>query len=155
MHTNTSKYSNRNLFPIYLLRPSNTARNVRIKLHCPHVHVLVGYIMNQFTKVLHPILSCLSSQRSLSACISQLTGVPKIMASSLFSVTEHTVPCQHIREYPNAIKNGHASLQLAIKEYRPLNNIDASPGSVTIIAMHGLGFPKVFKRLSPSFSDLS
>lgn len=65
------------------------------------------------------------------------------MTSSFFSITEHTIPCQHIREYPSAVKDDHTALQLAIKEYRPLNNLDAEPGSVTIIATHGLGFPKV------------
>lgn len=65
-------------------------------------------------------------------------------SSSVFSITEHVIPSQHIREYPNAVRDELAPLQLAIKEYRPFNNLDAEPGSVTIIATHGLGFPKVF-----------
>ena len=65
------------------------------------------------------------------------------MDSPQFAVTEHIVPTQHIREYPHATKHEHASLDLVIKEYRPLNNLDAEPGSVTIIATHANGFPKV------------
>ena len=68
------------------------------------------------------------------------------MSNSYFSVTEHTIPCQHIRGYPNAAKDEHAVLHLAIKEYRPVNNLNAETGSVTIIATHANGFPKV-KRL--------
>lgn len=65
------------------------------------------------------------------------------MLTPLFQITEHVIPCQHIREYPHAVKSENAILQLAIKEYRPLNNLDASPGSVTIIGTHANGFPKV------------
>jgi hypothetical protein len=65
------------------------------------------------------------------------------MSASLFQITEHVIPCQHIREYPRAVKDEQGFLQLAIKEYRPLDNLDASPGSVTIIATHANGLPKV------------
>ncbi|TVY75858.1 Abhydrolase domain-containing protein mpaH [Lachnellula suecica] len=64
------------------------------------------------------------------------------MSQNVFQVIEHTIPAQHIREYPNGSKNGEASLQLAIKEYRPLDNLDAPPGSVTLIGAHAIGCPK-------------
>ena len=64
------------------------------------------------------------------------------MSAALFSVTEHVLPGQHIREYPYSVKSEPAKLRLAIKEYRPLENIDAAPGSVTIIAAHANGLAK-------------
>ncbi|KAK0514229.1 hypothetical protein JMJ35_002846 [Cladonia borealis] len=62
--------------------------------------------------------------------------------SAVFSVTEHILPGQHIRGYPYGVKSEPAKLRLAIKEYRPLDNIDAAPGSVTIIAAHANGLVK-------------
>ena len=64
------------------------------------------------------------------------------MSSSLFNVTEHVIPCAHIREYRNGIKDETSALQLAIKEYRPLDNLDPVPSSVTIIATTPNAFPK-------------
>ena len=74
------------------------------------------------------------------------------MSALLFSVTEHVIPCQHIREYPHAVKDEQAVLQLAVKEYRPLDNLDAAPGSVTIIAAHANGLPK--ETYEPLWDDL-
>lgn len=65
------------------------------------------------------------------------------MSLAHFQVVSHTIASQHLREYPNATKSGDTVLQLAIKEYKPLNNLDPEPGSVTIIALHANGFPKV------------
>jgi hypothetical protein len=63
---------------------------------------------------------------------------------NVFHVIEHIVPCQHIREYPGATINGQADgLQLAVKQYIPLDNPNPEPGDVTILAAHGNGFPKV------------
>ena len=74
------------------------------------------------------------------------------MSTTKFSVTEHILPCQYIREYPRAVRSDHASLQLAIKEYRPLNTSETLPGSVTIIAAHANGFPR--ETYEPFFDDL-
>ena len=74
------------------------------------------------------------------------------MPTSVFTVTEHVIPCQYIREYPHAVKAEHAPLRLAIKEYRPLDNVAPVPGSVTIIAAHANGFPK--ETYEPLFDDL-
>ncbi|TVY93746.1 Abhydrolase domain-containing protein [Lachnellula willkommii] len=64
------------------------------------------------------------------------------MSQSVFQVTEHTVPAQHIREYPNGVNDLNSQLQLAVKEYRPRDNLHALNGSVTIIAAHANGCPK-------------
>ncbi|TVY21564.1 Abhydrolase domain-containing protein mpaH [Lachnellula arida] len=64
------------------------------------------------------------------------------MSQSIFQVTEHTVPAQHIREYPNGVNDLNSQLQLAVKEYRPRDNLHALNGSVTIIAAHANGCPK-------------
>ncbi|KAH8676546.1 Alpha/beta hydrolase family-domain-containing protein [Tricladium varicosporioides] len=74
------------------------------------------------------------------------------MASSVFKILEHSVPCQHIREYPGGVKKGNTSLSLAIKEYIPLNNLNAVEGSITIIATHAIGFPK--EIYEPLWEDL-
>lgn len=66
------------------------------------------------------------------------------MSASHFSVKRHVLPCQHIREYPEATASGEDdTLQLAIKQYVPLNNPNSQPGDVTIIAAHAVGIPKV------------
>ncbi|KAL2004065.1 hypothetical protein VTN02DRAFT_570 [Thermoascus thermophilus] len=64
-------------------------------------------------------------------------------SSGPFRVVEHTVPCQHIREYPHATADSQeATLHLAVKQYIPLDNPDPKPGDVTIIGAHANGFPK-------------
>ncbi|KAI9783834.1 MAG: hypothetical protein M1839_003170 [Geoglossum umbratile] len=61
----------------------------------------------------------------------------------MFLVKEHIVPCQHIREYPQATAHKQEDiLHLAVKQYIPLDNQSPSPGDVTIIAAHANGFPK-------------
>jgi hypothetical protein len=49
-------------------------------------------------------------------------------------------PCQHIREYPNALKHRQEDVSsLAIKQYIPLDNLEPEAGAVTIIAGHANG----------------
>ncbi|GLB14557.1 hypothetical protein AtubIFM61612_001988 [Aspergillus tubingensis] len=44
-------------------------------------------------------------------------------SSSTFRVIEHTVPCQHIREYPAATRRTQEDvLHLAVKQYIPTND---------------------------------
>ncbi|OGE48198.1 hypothetical protein PENARI_c031G02967 [Penicillium arizonense] len=63
--------------------------------------------------------------------------------SSPFRIVEHVVPSQHIREYPGATANEQEEpLQLAVKQYIPLDNPEPQPGDVTILAAHANGFPK-------------
>ncbi|KAJ5108228.1 Abhydrolase domain-containing protein mpaH [Penicillium angulare] len=65
------------------------------------------------------------------------------MSSSPFRIVEHVVPCQHVREYPGAIADDRVqSLNLAVKQYIPLDNLQPQPGDVTILAAHANGFPK-------------
>lgn len=65
------------------------------------------------------------------------------MSASSFRVTEHVIPCAHIREYPNGVRDEGTPLRLVVKEYQPLRNLDAKPGSLTIIATTPNAFPKV------------
>jgi hypothetical protein len=66
--------------------------------------------------------------------------------SANFQIIEHTIPCQHIREYPNGTKSRQeAVLQLAIKQYVPLRRSKPREDAVTIIAGHANGFPKVLE----------
>ena len=66
------------------------------------------------------------------------------MSSTLFQITQHTCPCQHIQEYHRGTKlRQEDSLNLAIKQYTPLDNIEAGDNAVTIIAAHAIGFAKV------------
>jgi hypothetical protein len=72
------------------------------------------------------------------------------MPSSVFEIKEHTLECQHIREYARATaESQEAVLHLAIKQYIPLDNPNPKAGDVTIIGAHANGFPKVrnFKYL--------
>jgi hypothetical protein len=66
------------------------------------------------------------------------------MSSSYFKVFEHTISCQHIREYPRGTKTRQEEvLQLAIKQYQPLLSDRSLDHAVTIIAAHANGVPKV------------
>jgi hypothetical protein len=66
------------------------------------------------------------------------------MSSSVYQVKEHTLECQHIREYARATANRQEDvLHLAIKQYIPLGNLHPKDGDITIIAAHANGFPKV------------
>lgn len=66
------------------------------------------------------------------------------MASKYFKITQHKIPCQHIREYPQGtLDSQEAVLYLSVKQYTPLFN--ASPpadNAVSFIAGHANGFPK-------------
>jgi hypothetical protein len=66
-----------------------------------------------------------------------------IMPSPNYKVFQHSINCQHIREYAGGTKDPSVPLTLAINEYRPLNNLGGEAGSITIIATHANGFPKV------------
>lgn len=58
-------------------------------------------------------------------------------------VIEHVISGQHIRGYPYSIRHRQEDiLKLAVKQYVPSNN-ELAPNAVTILALHGLGFPKV------------
>ena len=63
----------------------------------------------------------------------------------VFNVVEHVISGQHIREYPNATKHRQEDvLKLSIKQYVPSKTIDRVPhNAVTIVGLHGNGFPKV------------
>ena len=70
------------------------------------------------------------------------------MSGEIFNLQEHIIPCQHIREYPDATSGDQeAVLQLCVKQYIPKDQVQAlASDAVTIIAAHANGFPKV--RLS-------
>ena len=74
------------------------------------------------------------------------------MSSPSFRIIEHVIPCQYIREYPHAVKSEDTALQLAIKEYQPLDPLAPLADSVTVIAAHANGFPK--ECYEPLFDDL-
>jgi hypothetical protein len=63
------------------------------------------------------------------------------MDNPSFNIQEHIIPCQHIREYPQALKS-QRQLRLAVKQYTPLTLAEDS-NAVTIIGAHGNGIPKV------------
>ncbi|KAB8231624.1 hypothetical protein ETB97_012210 [Aspergillus alliaceus] len=74
------------------------------------------------------------------------------MTASQFRIKEHTIPCDSIREYHHAVKGVGPELQLAVKQYIPLNNLDPSPDDITIIAGHANGIPK--ECYEPIWNDL-
>ncbi|KAI9698917.1 MAG: hypothetical protein M1836_003106 [Candelina mexicana] len=65
------------------------------------------------------------------------------MSSPVFIISEHIIPCEHIREYPRATSERQEDvLRLAVKQYTPLNNQHPKAGDVTIVGAHANGFPK-------------
>ena len=65
------------------------------------------------------------------------------MSSHLFKIVEHTVPCQHIRDYPQATADEQENvLHIAVKQYIPFENPNPRPGDITVIGAHACGFPK-------------
>jgi hypothetical protein len=66
------------------------------------------------------------------------------MSSQFFRLDEHTINASHIRGFPRSTAtHENEVLQLAIKQYTPLNNANPKPGDITIIAAHANAFPKV------------
>lgn len=65
------------------------------------------------------------------------------MSSQFFRLDEHTINAAHVREFPRATAtHENEVLQLAIKQYTPLDNANPQPGDITIIAAHANAFPK-------------
>lgn len=74
------------------------------------------------------------------------------MPSRHFTVKEHVVPCQHIRNYLKSLAGPQEQeLSLAVKQYTP-RNYQSRHGDVTIIASHGIGFSK--ELYEPLWDDL-
>ena len=66
------------------------------------------------------------------------------MSSPFFKVVEHVLPCQRVREYPNATRDEKPrALKLAIKQYVPVQSPEPDEETITLIAAHANGFPKV------------
>ncbi|KAF1841651.1 alpha/beta-hydrolase [Cucurbitaria berberidis CBS 394.84] len=74
------------------------------------------------------------------------------MVAPKFIVTERTSPCSFVRQFPHGAKHEKATLQLAVKEYRPQKRGGSNGNAVTIIATHGNGFPK--ECFEPLWDDL-
>ncbi|KAI9648035.1 hypothetical protein NHQ30_002663 [Ciborinia camelliae] len=69
------------------------------------------------------------------------------MSSSYFKVFEHTIPCQHIREYPRSTKICQEDvLQLAVKQYQPMHHDGLLDDAVTIIATHAVTGDLAYKQ---------
>ncbi|PQE04307.1 toxin biosynthesis protein [Rutstroemia sp. NJR-2017a BBW] len=67
------------------------------------------------------------------------------MSSQYFNVFEHTIPCQHLREYPRSTRTRQEDvLKLAIKQYQPKSTNRPLDDAITIVATHANGFPKTY-----------
>jgi hypothetical protein len=72
---------------------------------------------------------------------------------SSFNIVEHTIPCQHIREYARAAADSQEEVfHLAVKQYIPKDNPNPQPGDITIIGAHANGFPK--ELYEPLWDDI-
>lgn len=70
--------------------------------------------------------------------------------SSVFEIKERTIECQHIRQYARATLSSQEDvLQLAIKQYIPLDNHNPQEGDITIIGACANGFPKAGHSFHP------
>lgn len=70
-----------------------------------------------------------------------------------FKVIDHVLPGQHIREYPHSIKGRQETpLQLAVKQYVPVDADTIPDNAVTIIGVPGNGSPK--EIYEPLWEDL-
>lgn len=72
--------------------------------------------------------------------------MPSNMAHTThFRIQEHEIPASHIREYASATStNQNEVLHLHVKQYTPLEQTKSvAENAVTVIAAHGVGFPKV------------
>lgn len=66
------------------------------------------------------------------------------MSTARFRIKEHVLPTSHIREYPRGVVDDQeVVLNLAVKQYTPLEAKYEDEGDVTIIGAHANGFPKV------------
>lgn len=66
------------------------------------------------------------------------------MVNSPFTIREHVLPCQYIREYPGGtLYDQEDELRLQVKQYIPKDESISEPGAVSIIGAHANGFPKV------------
>ncbi|KAK3623219.1 hypothetical protein LTR56_021698 [Elasticomyces elasticus] len=64
------------------------------------------------------------------------------MSTAVFSITEHSIPTSHIREYARSTADGQEDvLQLAVKQYTPKESFRGS-NEITVIGAHANGFPK-------------
>ena len=70
------------------------------------------------------------------------------MSCQIFTVREHVIPGQHIREYSDATaEDQEETLQLCVKQYVPIHQPEnALLDAVTIIGAHANGFPKVLSE---------
>lgn len=72
------------------------------------------------------------------------------MSSEYFRCDDHVLEGSHIRGFPRTTStNQEEVLELAIKQYTPLDNPNPKPGDITIIAAHANGFSKV--HIGPDF----
>ena len=77
------------------------------------------------------------------------------MSSAVFSIQEHTISAQHIREYPGAtLQSQDDELKLHVKQYIPRGQTEPPPGAISIIGAHANGFPKVCVHFLFCFSQL-
>lgn len=56
-----------------------------------------------------------------------------------FTVTEHVIHGQHVREYPDVTVSADAKLKLVLKQYTLFDNPNPNPGpgDITVIGTHG------------------
>ncbi|KAF2199048.1 alpha/beta-hydrolase [Delitschia confertaspora ATCC 74209] len=65
------------------------------------------------------------------------------MSSQYFRLDNHVLEASHIRGFPRSTATSQDEvLNLAIKQYTPLDNPHPKPGDITIIAAHANAFPK-------------
>lgn len=60
-----------------------------------------------------------------------------------FNVVKHNIPAFPIREFVRGVFNEGDQLQLAVNQYKPVNNPEPKSGDLTLIVAHANAFHKV------------
>ncbi|KAN0105880.1 prolyl aminopeptidase-like protein [Hyaloscypha variabilis] len=74
------------------------------------------------------------------------------MSSEFFTVKDHIVPCQHIREGFMTTSPDNPGWRMQVKQYTPRDNPSSKEGDITILSSHANGFP--VELYEPFWDDL-
>lgn len=125
-----------------------TSSNEQIHFGNPYFIPSPAWISSDYNRIPYQLIHCRARicivVRGLQKYCLRPHRVSSTMSSSVFEIKEHTLECQHIREYARATAHSQEEvLYLTIKQYTPLDRQKPQDRDITIIGTHANGFPKV------------